>query len=234
MNSAAKKNATGKEDITLSDDAEEQTTEAKTEEKSDISGDQGQEKWEDDERRMKRVMANRNSARASYQRRKRMVAELQSEASDLNQMNQALMAENKKLRLEVQELRHQANLLLLSRNPTAGGLNNLGSPNLQSANMFGGGLGGLSDLGVAAQGAHPLQLGSSSSLFSNAMSGAHPHSFPTNNLPTLNQAVAQANLNQPGGVQQQNQQDETTLELQRAFLTKQFLARSLGLPPGGR
>lgn len=178
---------------------------------------------------MQRVMANRKSARVSYLRRKRRVAALQSRNSDLSQMNHALLEENKTLRLEVQELRQQVHFLRSSRTPTAGRLDNRQEP----TSMPDGGLRGMSDLGIASRMAHPLQPGRSL-LFSNAMSRVH-HSFPIGNAPTPIQTSSLPSLNLARGCLNQNEeQDESTLgQLQRALFTEQFLAQSLNPPPTG-
>jgi hypothetical protein len=67
-----------------------------------------------DQKKMKRILANRGSARASYQRRKKMMVELQAMVKDLNHQNSLLEAENKEIRVEIQTIRHQMRMLLLS------------------------------------------------------------------------------------------------------------------------
>lgn len=67
-----------------------------------------------DRKKMKRILANRGSARASYQRRKKMLVELQATVKELNQQNSLLEAENKEIRLEIQTIRQQMRILLLS------------------------------------------------------------------------------------------------------------------------
>ncbi|KAI2489080.1 hypothetical protein MHU86_25524 [Fragilaria crotonensis] len=69
------------------------------------------------ERKMKRILANRGSARASYLRRKKMISELQSSVHHQSERNAAMEAENKALRNEVKELREQVRELLLRHSP---------------------------------------------------------------------------------------------------------------------
>ena len=77
-------------------------------------------------KKMKRILANRGSARASYQRRKKMIAELQANVTNQSIRNAAMEAENKLLRDEVHELRLQVRELLLRqmshRHPSVGRL----------------------------------------------------------------------------------------------------------------
>lgn len=69
------------------------------------------------ERKMKRILANRGSARASYLRRKKMISELQASVHHQSTRNAAMEAENKALRNEVKELREQVRELLLRHSP---------------------------------------------------------------------------------------------------------------------
>lgn len=73
----------------------------------------------DDHKKMKRVLANRSSARASYQRRKKMVCELQSTVSDLSRKNNALEAENRELRAEVLSMKVKMRKVLLQPNASS-------------------------------------------------------------------------------------------------------------------
>ena len=66
----------------------------------------------DQQKKMKRILANRSSARASYLRRKKMVVEIQETVSELSKRNDRLEAENKQLRAEVKNLRLEINILL--------------------------------------------------------------------------------------------------------------------------
>lgn len=61
---------------------------------------------------MKRILANRGSARLSYQRRKKMIVGLKANASELSRQKNALEAENIVLREQVKDLRQQVCLLL--------------------------------------------------------------------------------------------------------------------------
>ena len=69
----------------------------------------------DRDRHMKRLMANRRSARESYFRRKESTSLLQSESEALSKKNTDLMTENKCLREQVQDLRQQVAFLLRPR-----------------------------------------------------------------------------------------------------------------------
>jgi hypothetical protein len=71
----------------------------------------------DRNKKMKRILANRGSARASYQRRKKMIAELQASVTSQSIRNAAMEAENKLLRGEILELRQQVRELLLRQMP---------------------------------------------------------------------------------------------------------------------
>ena len=68
---------------------------------------------ETDVKKMKRVLANRRSARESYQRRKRMFSELETAVTSLTKDNTDLVEENKKLKLEIVNLHQQRSLSLL-------------------------------------------------------------------------------------------------------------------------
>jgi hypothetical protein len=63
-----------------------------------------------DEKKMKRVLANRRSARESYQRRKKMFSELEGAVTSLTKENAGLADENKKLRRQVMGLHQQLGL----------------------------------------------------------------------------------------------------------------------------
>jgi hypothetical protein len=65
---------------------------------------------ETDAKKMKRVLANRRSARESYQRRKKMFSELESAVATLTKENAELAEENKKLRRQVINLHQQLGL----------------------------------------------------------------------------------------------------------------------------
>lgn len=65
---------------------------------------------ESDAKKMKRVLANRRSARESYQRRKKMFSELESAVTTLTKENAELAEENKKLRRQVMTLHQQLGL----------------------------------------------------------------------------------------------------------------------------
>ena len=67
---------------------------------------------ETDAKKMKRVLANRRSARESYQRRKKMFSELESAVATLTKDNAELADENKKLRRQVMNLHQQLGLSL--------------------------------------------------------------------------------------------------------------------------
>ena len=69
------------------------------------------------EKKMKRILANRGSARASYLRRKKMISELQASVHHQSERNAAMEAENKALRNEIKELREQVRELLLRHSP---------------------------------------------------------------------------------------------------------------------
>lgn len=174
----------------------------------------GQQKCGSDETRMKRVVANRNSARASYQRRKYRFAVLQSRTIDLHRTNHVLMAENNKLLLEVQELRQQCNALRSSRYPHAREIGNAPT----------------TDLDIAGLVAHPQRSRRFSSFFSNEIYRGHYHHCLVDSVP-----MTDPSLNQTGCYNyQKEEQDVSMPELQKAFLTEQFLEPSLGLPsPGG-
>ena len=68
----------------------------------------------EDQKKMKRILANRGSARVSYQRRKKMIAGLKAKASEASRHKNALEVENTVLREQVKDLRQQV-LILLSR-----------------------------------------------------------------------------------------------------------------------
>lgn len=73
-----------------------------------------------DEKKMKRVLANRRSARESYQRRKKMFADLESTVTSLTKDNADLVDENKRLRRQVMSLHQQLGLSFLPSNPMGG------------------------------------------------------------------------------------------------------------------
>jgi hypothetical protein len=89
------------------------------------SSDEGTDRGRDDqteEKKMKRVLANRRSARESYQRRKKMFSDLESAVTTLTKENAELVEENKKLRCQVLNLHQQLGLTLLPGNQINGSL----------------------------------------------------------------------------------------------------------------
>jgi hypothetical protein len=78
-----------------------------------------------DEKKMKRVLANRRSARESYQRRKKMFSELEGAVTTLTKENAGLADENKKLRRQVMSLHQQLDLQLMPGCSSVG--NSIGS-----------------------------------------------------------------------------------------------------------
>ena len=67
----------------------------------------------EEQKKMKRILANRNSARASYTRRKKMIDDLYRNADSLKKENMDLFQESKTLRDEVRELKQQVLLLTM-------------------------------------------------------------------------------------------------------------------------
>mmetsp|Transcript_23886 Transcript_23886/g.36305 ORF Transcript_23886/g.36305 Transcript_23886/m.36305 type:complete len:212 (-) Transcript_23886:108-743(-) len=57
-----------------------------------------------DEKKMKRILANRRSARESYQRRKKLFSNLETTISDMRKENMKLVDENLQLRQQVTDL----------------------------------------------------------------------------------------------------------------------------------
>ena len=67
----------------------------------------------EEQKKMKRVLANRNSARASYTRRRKMIDDLHCNVDSLKKENMDLVQEGKTLRDEVRELKQQVLLLTM-------------------------------------------------------------------------------------------------------------------------
>ena len=67
----------------------------------------------EEQKKMKRILANRNSARASYTRRRKMIDDLHCNADSLKKENMDLFQESKTLRDEVRELKQQVLLLTM-------------------------------------------------------------------------------------------------------------------------
>jgi hypothetical protein len=65
------------------------------------------------EKKMKRILANRCAARASYVRRKCMISQLSIDVTNLSAKNDVMEAENDLLRIEVRKLRQQLRVLQL-------------------------------------------------------------------------------------------------------------------------
>ena len=82
-----------------------------------ISEDSGQEPVEScvtSQKRMRRILANRSSARASYLRRKKNVVELQMKISELEKKNEILEGKNRNLREEIEKMERTLHLRLLA------------------------------------------------------------------------------------------------------------------------
>jgi hypothetical protein len=90
---------------------------------------------QDEKRRMQRVLANRNSARVSYLRRKSAVLELRSMSEELSRKNANLKLENMQLRQQLQELRRQMTLLLMATRPST--IQNTSLPSMNSSLLAG-------------------------------------------------------------------------------------------------
>jgi hypothetical protein len=85
-----------------------------------ISEDSGQEPVEScvaSQKRMRRILANRSSARASYLRRKKNLVELQMKISELEKKNEILEGENRNLREEIEKMARTVHLRLLATTP---------------------------------------------------------------------------------------------------------------------
>jgi hypothetical protein len=67
----------------------------------------------EEQKKMKRILANRNSARTSYIRRLKMIDDLHCNADSLKKENMDLVQESKTLRDEVRELKQQVLLLTM-------------------------------------------------------------------------------------------------------------------------
>lgn len=67
------------------------------------------------QKKMQRILANREAARASYLRRKKMISELQATVRDQSSRSTAIEAENSQLRDEIRELRKMIAHLLSRR-----------------------------------------------------------------------------------------------------------------------
>lgn len=104
-------------------DSKEETQDNEFSQEADniISSKNGESKY--DEKKMKRILANRRSARASYQRRKRMFSSLETTITSLRKENTDLVDENKKLRQQVMLLQQQLSLSLIPNNQIT---NNIG------------------------------------------------------------------------------------------------------------
>jgi hypothetical protein len=83
-------------------------------------------------KKRKRILANRRSARESYQRRKKMLSELEQSVMMLTKDNANLTEENKKLRQQVQDLHEQ---LGLSRLPSMTAPHDTGFRGLNSSSL---------------------------------------------------------------------------------------------------
>lgn len=171
------------------------------------SDDDAEKQIGGDHRKMKRVLANRNSARASYQRRKKLISDLQSMAAGLSEKNSVLVGENKRLRSELQELKQQMNFVLFSS-----------SNNSRETACNHSLLGGTS---VANSVAHQ------NTTTADLLSRLAGHQQQSSSSPLLSQTMGLTDLpalSAPAPPQ--------AGDLQRALLANQIrLARSLGLPP---
>ncbi|KAI2493737.1 hypothetical protein MHU86_20807 [Fragilaria crotonensis] len=67
------------------------------------------------QKKLQRILANREAARASYLRRKKMISELQATVRDQSSRSTAIEAENSQLRDEIRELREMIAHLLSRR-----------------------------------------------------------------------------------------------------------------------
>jgi hypothetical protein len=67
----------------------------------------------EEQKKMKRILANRNSARTSYIRRLKMIDDLHCNADSLKKENMDLVQESETLRDEVRELKQQVLLLTM-------------------------------------------------------------------------------------------------------------------------
>lgn len=76
-----------------------------------------------DDKKMKRILANRRSARASYQRRRRMFSSLETTITSLRKENTDLVDDNKKLSQQVMLLQQQLSISLMPNNQIG---NNIG------------------------------------------------------------------------------------------------------------
>jgi hypothetical protein len=85
-----------------------------------ISEDSGQEPVEScvaSQKRMRRILANRSSARASYLRRKKNLVELQMKISELGKKNEILEGENRNFREEIEKMERTLHLRLVATTP---------------------------------------------------------------------------------------------------------------------
>jgi hypothetical protein len=83
--------------------------------REEIAGSESEDDGDSpDLKKQKRVLANRRSARESYQRRKKLFSELESAVSTLSTNNSDLVKENSKLRQQVMDLHEQLRLSRLS------------------------------------------------------------------------------------------------------------------------
>lgn len=76
-------------------------------------GDDYHDDGEHTEKKMKRILANRCAARASYRRRKCMISQLSIDLTNLSAKNNEVEAENVLLRNEVRDLKQQVLVLQL-------------------------------------------------------------------------------------------------------------------------
>mmetsp|Transcript_11082 Transcript_11082/g.16997 ORF Transcript_11082/g.16997 Transcript_11082/m.16997 type:complete len:250 (+) Transcript_11082:114-863(+) len=88
-----------------------------------------------DEKKMKRILANRKSAKASYLRRKRVSSALETTITQLKKDNEVLVDENNKLRQQKMLLEQQLSLSILPNHPTQIPSNAPEGSNLDMQNM---------------------------------------------------------------------------------------------------
>eukprot|EP00540_Astrosyne_radiata_P011622 CAMPEP_0116853036 /NCGR_PEP_ID=MMETSP0418-20121206/17660_1 /TAXON_ID=1158023 /ORGANISM="Astrosyne radiata, Strain 13vi08-1A" /LENGTH=208 /DNA_ID=CAMNT_0004485335 /DNA_START=171 /DNA_END=797 /DNA_ORIENTATION=+ len=102
------------------EDASEPSVSASIEDDNNTNPNQGSNATpmsEEERKRLKRVLANRRSARESYQRKKRMFSELETLIDKLSKENQTLNRENVELRRQVTDLRQQIGLVQMPQVP---------------------------------------------------------------------------------------------------------------------